>query len=109
MSLDISNGSTLPLTLTVNAQQIETIGAMGGDHIVSARLPALPWDARLLSPSGREILQLTVHEGDVHSDQRSESGVARRVDLSCGRIDMWSGPPLAGPMPGPGKPGDCVP
>lgn len=34
---------------------------------------------------------------------------AVRVDLSCGRLDMWSGPPLLGPFPGPGTPSDCNP
>ncbi len=32
-----------------------------------------------------------------------------RVDLSCGRIDIWSGTPMMGPAPGPGVPGDCDP
>jgi hypothetical protein len=34
-------------------------------------------------------------------------GDGNRVDLSCGRIDVWAGPPLLGPAPGPGTPGDC--
>ena len=33
----------------------------------------------------------------------------RTRNLSCGRLDIWSGPPLSGPPPGPGKPGDCAP
>ena len=50
-----------------------------------------------------------VHDGDVYSssDGRQSHGVAARADLSCGRIDLWSGPPLAGPAPNPGTPGDC--
>ena len=39
----------------------------------------------------------------------SAQGDAVRVDLSCGRLDIWSGPPLLGPPPGPGTPGDCTP
>jgi hypothetical protein len=109
MSLDVANGSTLKVALVVNGSKVDDVGVNGVDHVVAARLPALPWNAQLLSPSGRELLRLTVHAGDVHRTDNSASGDAARIDLSCGRIDLWSGPQPIGPMPGPGTPGDCVP
>ena len=109
MTLDIANGSTLTLALVVNGSKIDDVVAGQNDHVVATRLPALPWDAQVLSPTGRELLRLTVHAGDVHRTDQATSGDAARADLSCGRIDLWSGPPLLGPAPGSGTPGDCAP
>jgi hypothetical protein len=110
MTLSVSNGSTLPVTLVVNGVAVGVLQPGGGDDVPSARLPPLPWDAHVRSPSGRDLLQLTVLPGDVQGKPGAfTSGRAARVDLSCGRIDLWSGPPLLGPMPGPGTPGDCAP
>jgi hypothetical protein len=77
-------------------------------------LPALPWAIEARSPSGRVLTSLTVNSGDVWQvtfpdGSVGSKGDAARVDLSCGRLDIWSGPPLAGPAPGPGSPGDCAP
>jgi hypothetical protein len=109
MSLDVMNTSTLTVTLVVNGSKVDDIAAGQSDHVVAARLPALPWNAQVLSPTRRELLQLTVHAGDVRVTDQSLSGVGHRVDLSCGRIDLWSGPPMLGPIPGSGSPGDCAP
>jgi hypothetical protein len=57
---------------------------------------------------------MTVKAGDVwqttpDANGRSESkGDAIRVDLSCGLLEVWTGPPLTGPPPGPGTSGDCA-
>ena len=109
LTLDIANGSTLKVALVVNGSKIDDVAAGQSDHVVATRLPALPWNAQVLSPTGRELVRLTVHAGDVHRTDQSTSGDAARVDLSCGRIDLWSGPPLLGPAPGSGTPGDCAP
>ena len=109
MTLDIANGSTLTLALVVNGSKIDDVAAGQSDHLVATTLPALPWNAQVLSPTGRELLRLTVHAGDVHRTDLATSGDAARADLSCGRIDLWSGPPLLGPAPGSGTPGDCAP
>jgi hypothetical protein len=109
MTLDVSNGTTVPVTLVVNGTTIEAIQPGSGAELSTSELPGLPWVARVMSPSGRELVMLVVHDGDVYSsrDGKEQHGVAQRVDLSCGRIDLWSGPPLAGPAPNPGTPGDC--
>jgi hypothetical protein len=57
---------------------------------------------------------MTVRAGDVwtrnNADGSSEAKAAgARVDLSCGRIDIWSLGQMLGPAPGPGTPGDCAP
>jgi hypothetical protein len=109
MSLSIANGTTLGVTVVVNGTTIETVAAGQGDEIPASRLPSLPWRAEVRSPSGRQLQQLTVNSGDVHRTMDSTSGDAVRIDLSCGRLDLWSAPPLVGPAPGPGTPGDCAP
>jgi hypothetical protein len=109
MSLSIANGTTLEVTVVVNGTAIETIAPGQGDEISASRLPSLAWRAEVRSPSGRQLQQLMVHSGDVHRTMNSTSGDAVRVDLSCGRLDLWSGQPLVGPAPGPGTPGDCAP
>ena len=115
MTLNVSNGSTLQVSLVVNGQSIETIDAGDGRFDIPAgRLPPQPWDAQVRSPSGRVLLEVTVDAGDVwrqveQNGHSSSSGTGARVDLSCGRIDLWSGPGILGPAPGPGVPGDCAP
>jgi hypothetical protein len=114
MSLGVSNETSIPVAVVVNGTLIETIDPHTSDAIPASRLPGLAWIVQVQTVSGRRLVGLTVHEGDVQEQHASDgSGSARgdgaRVDLSCGRIDVWSGPPLLGPMPGPGVPGDCDP
>ena len=57
---------------------------------------------------------MTVRQGDVFNTFNPDGllvmkGDAVRVDLSCGVLRIWSGPPLLGGVPGPGSPGDCEP
>ena len=116
MSLSIQNGTTLTVSLVVNDVRVATLvpGACIGCHLddglSASRLPPLPWQVEARSPSGRVLPSLTVRQGDVIKEPGSWQGDANRVDLSCGRLDIWSGPPLSGgPAPGPGSPGDCAP
>ncbi|MGH2465800.1 MAG: hypothetical protein ACRDGI_10100 [Candidatus Limnocylindrales bacterium] len=115
MSLAINNGSTLTVSLVVNGSVIASVdpatclGCSEDDAVPASLLPPLPWQAEVRSPTGRVLVALTVHAGDVDYESHSSKGDANRVDLSCGRIDIWSGPPLLGPAPGPGESGDCRP
>jgi len=110
--LEISNGTTLPVTLVVNGTAITNVSSGSVERISPSRLPSLPWKAEARTASGRVLASLTVQAGDVtrttHPDGSwSWKGDGVRVDLSCGRLDIWSGPPLAGPIRGSGTPGDC--
>jgi hypothetical protein len=112
--LNVDNGTTLRVTIVVNGSQVETVEPSTVAVLKPEALPKLPWNVQALSPSGREVLVLVVNPGQVQSTSgpngESElTGAAARVDLSCGRLDVWAGPPLAGPMPGPGVTGDCEP
>lgn len=115
MSLAINNGTTLTVSLYVNDSLIASVdpatclGCAEDDAVPASLLPPLPWQADVRTSAGRVLVSLTVHEGDVDYESSSSKGDANRVDLSCGRIDIWSGPPLLGPSPGAGTPGDCRP
>ncbi len=115
MTLNVSNGSTLPVALVVNGIVVERFEAGGGRFdIAAAELPPLPWAVEVRSPAGRVLVSTTVHAGDVWrvdlgGGASQAQGAGNRVDLSCGRIDVWSGVPMLGPVPGPGVPGDCAP
>ena len=114
MTLNVSNGSTLAVALAVNGTVVDKIGPHETrSDIPASKLPDLPWSVEVRSPSGRVLASLVVRDGDVASfSEPGGAGVrgdAQRVDLSCGRIDVWSGPPMAGPSAGAGVPGDCDP
>jgi hypothetical protein len=108
--LSISNNTTLAVTFVVNGKLVATVApGVQIDPVSSAELPPLPWAVEARSPSGRVLVSMRVHLGDVRIGENSASGDGARIDLSCGRLDIWVGPPMLGPMPGPGTPGDCAP
>jgi hypothetical protein len=109
MKLSVLNGTTKTLALVVNAVEVRTLQPGVQADVAANDLPALPWSAEVRLPTGRSLLALTVRAGDVVIGASSEKGDGTRVDLSCGRIDLWSGPPLLGPAPQTGAPGDCDP
>jgi hypothetical protein len=102
--LSISNGTTIPVTLVINGVAIETVAPGSFQDPIAAPLPPRPWAIETRSPSGRVLSTLTVRADAPIS---SGTGLAVRVDLSCGRLDVWAGPPLSGPAFIPGPSGDC--
>ena len=112
-TLSIANGTTIAVTLVVNGSVVEVVAPGGYEDPIKAVLPALPWTIETRSPTGRVLSSMTVRPWDVWqtsypSGGGGTHGDAVRVDLSCGRIDVWSGPPLLGPPPGPSTLGDCA-
>lgn len=113
----ISNGTDLPLVVTVTGSNFASetqIDAHASAEIDASRLPALPWTVEARTRTGRLLVTMVVLPGQVtrttHPDGSVEvSGTLGRVDLSCGRLDIWAGAPALGPPPGPGVPGDCAP
>ena len=114
--LVVSNGTTLAVTVAVNGTVVRTIQPTTQETLFVRELPPLPWAVEARAPSGRVLSHMTVRAGDVSETKfpdgrREMMGDGVRAELSCGRLDMWSGPPLLGPAPGPviGQPGDCTP
>lgn len=117
-TLAVGNWSTLVISVFVNGKDVAVV-APGEvqDPVDPGIMPALPWNVEVATwRGGRVLLAMTVHPGDAWhagpdpSGASSAHGVANRVELSCGRIDIWSGPPLAGPVPPSSfPPGDCDP
>ena len=113
-ALWVNNGTTLTVDVVVNGALKRSVSAHSQQSISASALPQLPWSVEVRTQSGRVLTSLTVRAGDVLETTAPDGshifkGDASRVDLSCGRLDVWAGPPLAGPSPGPGKPGDCDP
>jgi hypothetical protein len=102
--ISVSNGTTIPVTIVVNGTAVSTIPPSVREDPMPATLPPPPWTIETRSPSGRLLSSLTVSATDLTT---SETGRAVRVDLSCGRLDVWVGPPVLGGTFVPGPPGDC--
>jgi hypothetical protein len=104
-TISVANGTTVPVATTINGVQVGTVPPGTTEDPIPATLPARPWIVEARSSSGRVLATLTVSAEDSIS---ANSGVAVREDLACGRLDLWSGPPLLGPMfsPDPSKPCD---
>ncbi len=112
--LGATNATAKELTLVVNSTIQTTIAPQSGVEIPVTELPAPPWSAVLLSPSGQQLLSLDVPAADVWRARPTGEGQEIRsdaafIELSCGRLDLFYGPPAMGPAPtGPvGQPGDC--
>jgi hypothetical protein len=113
LDLTVSNQTTLVVTVVVNGGVLQSVPP-GEVRAILVSGGSVPWAVEARAPSGRVLSSMTVRPGDVSQTTnpdggRTQRGAAVRVDLSCGRLDMWSGPPLAGPVPGPGKLGNCQP
>jgi hypothetical protein len=104
-AVSVANGTTVPVAIAVNGTVVGTVPAGSTEDPIPAALPARLWTVEARSPSGRVLATLTVSATDYVSNS---SGKAVREDLACGRLDLWSGPPLLGPMfsPDPSKPCD---
>lgn len=105
--LSYSNQTSIPVELVVNGAKLITIAPGHDGTFPVSVLPALPWNVTAQTAGGRVLASLTVKSGDVIVSGAAERGVGVRADLSCGRLEIWSGPPLGGPQPGNGTPGDC--
>ena len=117
-SLNVGNGTTLDVTLTVNGSVVGLFpaGGVAGPVIDVSMLPPLPWQVGAQTSSGRLLTFMTVNTGDgiVTTQNGVGSGTIPmgRVDLSCGRLTIWAGEhPPSGPVPPSpaGAPGDCTP
>lgn len=107
--LSYSNQTSIAVDLVLNGSRVVTINPGQAGAVPVSVLPPLPWTVAAQTSSGRVLATLVVKAGDVDQSGTSQKGDAVRVDLSCGRLEIWSGPPLSGPAPGPGSPGDCEP
>jgi hypothetical protein len=115
IGLSIHNGTTMAVTIVVNGSVIETVPPGTSEDPIQGEMPAMPWAVEVRSPTGRVMTTLDVHPGDYATASLPdggwhEQGVGRRLDLSCGRLDLWYGTPILGPAPYPSASypsGDC--
>ena len=113
-TIDVSNGTTLAITIVVNGRAVAIVRPLAAGTVKPGLLPPKPWAIEARTATGRRLFAFVVQPGQVTRVARPDGGVemqgaGSRVDLSCGRLDVTVGPPMLGPVPGPGRPGDCVP
>ena len=112
--LHVDNGTTLAVSIVVDGRPAGVAAAGQGLTLASGTLPNGEYVVEATTPSGRVLSKGKIHPGDVTRTVEGDgvtgaSGDGFRVDLSCGRLDVWVGVPMAGPAPDPGTPGDCDP
>ena len=96
--MHVANGTTLTLTVAIDGKQVGI--AQAGQVVAFDPSPyAEPWTVTVSTASGRELVELKYQASQIVSTANSEQGVAKRLDLSCGRLDVYAGPPLLGPGP----------
>ncbi len=91
--VSVANGLTVPVTVYVGGQEIGTVAPGATQDWAPAALRAKPWSIEARSAGGRVLASMTVSASDYIS---STSGKATGVDLACGRLQLWSGPPTTG-------------
>jgi hypothetical protein len=106
-TLHVSNTSTLTLNVLINDQVVASAPPQQMTDVDPSAY-AEPWHVTVTTLDGRELLTLDYRASDVSYHDGGATGVGQRADLSCGRIDVYAGPPMLGPGPPSSfPPGDC--
>jgi hypothetical protein len=101
-AVHVENGTSLVVFVFINDHRVAVVPPTTHGVVVDAAQVSIPpWLVETRTSGGRVLGTLTIPVTTV------DYGL--RLDLSCGRIDVWFGAPLAGGFPGPGTPGDCTP
>jgi len=94
----VSNQTPLTLMVHINADEA-AVSQPYSEMDVDPSTYAEPWHVTVTTGSGRQLIDLTYQASDVAYTENSAHGRAQRVDLSCGRLDVYAGPPMLGPAP----------
>lgn len=109
-----ANGTTLSLTVAINGHLVGIVGPGQGASFDTGGYPE-PWDVALATESGRVLVDMTYQLSDIGTSFGGTNpdpgmGVGHRLDLSCGRLDVYvGGPILGGTFIPSSSPGDCDP
>jgi hypothetical protein len=112
--LSVNNQTSIGVGLFVNGTHVADLRPHATAEIPATALPAPPWHVEARTSADRVLLTLDVGANPARRTVMPDGGTSIvgagiRAELSCGQIDIWVGPPLGGPVPGPGAPGDCDP
>ncbi len=115
LPLEVSNGTTIGVSLWVNGRIFGTVDPGGQVAIGADALGPLPWLVDLRSGTGRILLGVEVASTAITRTTGPDGQVSLRggaagfLDMPCGRLAAWVGPPVLGPAPEPGFEGPCPP
>jgi hypothetical protein len=111
--LHVDNGTTVQISVVLDGREASQV-APRTTTVVSLRnepIGDVTIEARI--PNGRPVITFAIDPRVLGAapvgSVTNVTGAAHRVDLSCGRLDIWLLTPPLGPAPGPGTPGDCGP
>jgi hypothetical protein len=112
--VNVSNGTSLTVVLLINQIEAEPLAPGDLTTIDPVPLDDPPWIVVARTSGGRELLRFTASPEQVWHTEGDyplmSTGTGGRADLSCGRLDVWTGARPMGPAPGPSFPaGDCDP
>jgi hypothetical protein len=113
-SVTINNGTSLDVYVYVNDALVTTVAAGANTTVDPTSWGPAPWTIRTATSSGRQLTtgvldpkKVWAATGDYPLESQS---FGERIDLSCGRLDVWAGGMASGPAPfGSYPPGDCAP
>lgn len=118
-NLGARNGTTIEVAIVVNNVEIGRLAPGESIDDLQGRAGRRPWLIQLRTiTSGRAVLTMRDDptEGEPAADANGLAAVNAflvTVDLSCGRLEAWTGDRsaiAAPPIPDqPGRPGDCEP
>jgi len=99
----VSNQTPLQLRLVVNGSAVQDIPGSEQIRVPASTIGPLPWDLTVEAINGTPMLAFRVEASSVGGTASPSGpfgvrGVGSRIDLACGRVDAWVGPPLLGPM-----------
>ena len=103
-AVHVENGTSLPVSVLINGNPAEVVLPQTTKTIDAARISRPPWRVEARTSGGRVLGTVLIAAPTVNYDLR--------LDLSCGRLEIWLGGPLGGgPSPdvSPGTSGDCAP
>jgi hypothetical protein len=95
-TIHVSNSTTLNVTVAVNGAIVGVVAPKIDGSFPPNGLPPLPWNVEARSASGRLLVALPVAVGSV-TDSSGPNGESTytapgaRIDLSCGRLDLYVG------------------
>lgn len=99
----VANTTTLTLSTTVNGLDAGSAAAMASTVVDVRQFGQAPWTIVARTSSGLELHTLELAANSAYymtgDYPLSAFGPFSRLDLSCGRLDLWVGYPPSGPRP----------
>ena len=102
-AVQINNGTDLMISVKVNGSEVASVNPRTNVAVAQDDLPPTPWTVTAHTPS-HEVISFTVPS---LTGVGNNFGYGQALTMSCGRLDVFVGPPLLGPAFVSPQPSDC--